>query len=207
MSEKKNRNAYGIDQFYSKKFKTLPFADEWIDFCGCPEQKGSWFIYGNSSNGKTSFTAQLVKYLSNFGRVAYNSMEEGLSESLRIAFQIANITTDDNVLMIDKEPIAQFINRLRKPKSANFVVIDSFQYSGLNAASYKALTNEFSNKLFIIVSHAEGKNPAGRSAKTVHYDANVKVWVEGFKAFPKSRYGGGKPYVIWGEKAAEIWLD
>jgi len=109
--------------------------------------------------------------------------------------------------LLDKEPINELKIRLRKPKSPQFVIIDSLQYSGLNAMQYKLLQSQFSNKLFIIVSHAEGKQPAGRSARTIHYDANVKIWIEGFKAFPKSRYGGGSEFVIWNEKAEQIWLN
>jgi len=34
---------------------------------------------------------------------------------------------------------------------------------------------------------------------TVRYDANVKIYVDKFKAYPTSRYGGGAPYIIWKE--------
>lgn len=198
-----SKTAYGIHQFYSKKFKTLNFDGKWYDFAGKPELSGSWFVWGNSANGKTSFAAQLAKYLGRFSKVAYNSLEEGLSVSLKRAFQTADITPDDNVILLDKEPMPQLIERLRKHKSPNIIIIDSFQYSGLTARSYKQLTDEFSNKLFVFVSHADGKQPAGRSAKTVHFDANVKIWIEGFKAFPNSRYGGGEPFVIWQEGAVK----
>ena len=40
-------------------------------------KKGVWFIWGSSGNGKTSFVMQLCKQLTRFGRVAYNSLEEG----------------------------------------------------------------------------------------------------------------------------------
>lgn len=200
------KKAYGIQQFYSTNFKTLPFDGEWLGFVGQPEPAGSWFVWGNSGNGKTVFTAKLCKYISRFGRVAYNSLEEGLSESLRRAFHIAGIEPSDNILLLDKEPVKNMTERLTRPKSPRFVVIDSFQYSGLNALTYKKLINDFGNKLFVFVSHADGKQPAGRPAKTVHYDSNVKIWVEGFRAFPKSRYGGGEPFDVWKEKTVEIWL-
>ncbi|MEA2041163.1 MAG: hypothetical protein U9N85_01235 [Bacteroidota bacterium] len=199
--------AYGIHQFYNKKFKTLEFTGKWEEFVGKPELSGSWFIWGNSSNGKTSFAAQLSKYLGRFHKVAYNSLEEGLSVSLKKAFQTADITPDDNVMLLDKEPIPELAERLRKHKSPNIIIVDSFQYSRLNALTYKKLIDEFDKKLFVFISHADGKQPSGRSAKTVHFDANVKIWVEGFKAFPNSRYGGGEPLVIWNKGAAEYWME
>ena len=196
----------GVQQFYSKKIKVYEFDGVWEDFCGHPEQSATIFIYGNSANGKTSFAVQFAKYLSTFERVAYNSLEEGLSRSLMLAFQLAEIGKNDNIIVIDKMPIVELRAYLKKPKSPKIVFIDSFQYMNLNAIAFKKLVDEFRNKMFVIISHAEGKQPAGRSAKTVHYDADIKIWIEGFKAFPKSRYGGGEPYVIWADKAEQIWL-
>jgi hypothetical protein len=204
---KNQLKTYGVTQFYSKNFKTLSFTGDWLAMAGEPELSGSWFVWGNSGNGKTAFAVQLAKYLSSFGKVAYDSIEEGLSESLRRAFQIADITEQDNIVLLDKEPIEKLKIRLKKKKSPNFIIVDSFQYTGLSALTYKQLVSEFRNKLFIFISHADGKRPAGRSANTVHYDSNVKIWIEGFKAFAKSRYGGGTPYIIWKEKAEEIWLN
>jgi len=207
MSKPQINSAYGITQFYSKNFKTLPFTGDWFGLVGEPELSGSWFVWGNSGNGKTSFAVQLAKYLSSFGRVAYDSIEEGLSESLRRAFQIANISETDDIILLDKEPIEKLKIRLKKKKSPSFIILDSFQYTGLTAHTYKQLVSEFKNKLFVFISHADGRRPAGRSANTVHYDSNVKIWVEGFKAFAKSRYGGGSEYIIWQQKAEEIWLN
>jgi hypothetical protein len=72
---------------------------------------------------------------------------------------------------------------------------------------YKTLRSLFPQKLFILISHAEGKNPAGRVAKSIKYDAFVKIWVEGYRAFAVSRYGGGEPYTIWDEGADEYWIE
>jgi hypothetical protein len=55
------------------------------------------------------------------------------------------------------------------------------------------------------VSHAEGKEPKGNVAKSVRYDAFVKIWVEGYKAFPQSRFGGGNEFVIWPAGAQKYW--
>lgn len=200
------KRALSIDNLYNQKFKTFDFKGEWLDMVGKPEIKGSWFIWGNSSNGKTVFAAKLAKYLSQFGRVLYNSIEEGASESLKKAFKIAGIAPGDKITPLDKEPIEELRERLKRHKSPNVIIIDSFQYTGLTKDTYKALINEFPTKLFVFISHAEGKQPAGRTAKTVRYDANVKIWIEGFKAIPQSRYGGGEPFIIW-QKGAEIYWN
>ena len=52
-------------------------------------------------------------------------------------------------------------------------------------------------------SHAEGHNPKGAVADAVKFDAFVKVYVEGYRAYPQSRYGGNEPYTVWPEGAAK----
>ncbi len=193
------KRAYSIKDLNKLRFKVMDFDGQWLASIGKPELSGSWIIWGNSGNGKTMFTLQLANYLSKFGRVLYDSLEEGISESLR--YKVKQLNMNKGVLFIDKEPVRDLVLRLEKHKSPSIVIIDSLQYSGLNMHSYKELITRFGKKLFVWVSHAEGKYPAGRTAKSVRYDANVKIWVEKFVAYPQSRYGGGAPYVIWEEKA------
>lgn len=50
------------------------------------------------------------------------------------------------------------------------------------------VTNSSENfDLIIFISHADGKNPAGRSAKSVMYDASLKIYIEGYRAFSKGK--------------------
>ena len=93
--------------------------------------------------------------------------------------------------------------RLRKQRSPKVVIIDSLQYTGLTYTEYKALRDEFRSKLFIFISHANGGSPKGAVANSVKYDAFVKVYVEGYRAYPQSRYGGNVPYTVWPEGAAK----
>ncbi|MEA4949586.1 MAG: ATP-dependent serine protease, partial [Petrimonas sp.] len=52
----------------------------------------------------------------------------------------------------------------------------------------------------------DGKQPAGRAAKSVMYDADMKIWVEGYRAISKGRYIGEKGYFdVWPEKALRYW--
>lgn len=193
--------AISIDQLYRTRLKSLDFKGEWKEAIGIPEPSGVWIIWGNSGNGKTRFALQLAKYLASLGlRVAYDSLEEGVSTSLRIAIRDCNIQeVKRRFILLDKERIPELIQRLEKKKSPQVIFIDSIQYTGLSYADYKQLKDRFRSKLFILVSHADGTQPSGRVARSIRFDANVKVWVEAYKAFAKSRYGGGKPYVIWEE--------
>lgn len=188
------------------KFELMDFEGEWEAFIGAPERSGTWIVWGQSGNGKTRFLLQLIKYLTKFGRVAYNTLEEGARYSFQKAARETNLKeVKRRVIILNREPVEELRVRLRKHKSPDIIVIDSFQYSGLTKAAYIALKEEFPNKLFIYNSHAEGKLPQGRPANFVRYDADVKIRVEGYKAFPVSRYGGGEPYTIWHQGAEEYW--
>jgi len=202
------KRAVSVDQLLKMKFIEMDFENEWLEAFGVPERSGSWIIWGSSGNGKTDFTVKLCKYLTKFGRVAYNTLEEGARKSFQIAVSRNNMReVAKKLIFLNREPIEELRERLKIGKSPNIIIIDSFQYTGLNKKEYIALKEEFPKKLFIFISHAEGKNPEGRPAKFVRYDADVKIRIEGYKAFPVSRYGGGKPLVIWEQGAADYWGD
>lgn len=203
-----DRRAVSVSQLYNTRLNELDFEGRWYDAIGRPEPSGTWLIWGNSGNGKTRFALQLAKYLATLGqKVAYNSLEEGVSLSLRRAITDCNMhEVSHRFIMLDKEHIPQLCARLQKKKSPDVVVIDSIQYTGMTYADYKSLKDRFRTKLFILISHAEGSHPAGRVARSIRFDANVKIWVEGFTAYPRSRYGGEKPLVIWEEGAMKFTM-
>ena len=96
------------------------------------------------------------------------------------------------------------------------VVIDSLQYlDKFYMQQFKALKAEFPDKLFVFISQADksGKNPDGLMAKKIRYDADIKIKVEGFKAFVTTRYEdsdrgeGGADYIVWKQGADEYWAE
>lgn len=196
-----DRRAVSVKQLYSVKLRELAFDGLWQEAIGSPEISGTWLIWGSSGNGKTRFALQLAKYLATLGlRVAYNSLEEGVSISLRNAVADCNIQeVARRFTLLDKERIPELTKRLTRQKSPDVVVIDSIQYTGMTYPDYLSFKEHFRRKLLILVSHADGNNPSGRTARSIRFDANVKIRVEGYVAYPVSRYGGGKSYVIWEE--------
>ena len=198
--------AVTVSDLRAYRAETLDFEGQWLEAIGRPELTGSWIVWGNSANGKTRFALQLAKYLAQFCRVAYNSLEEGLSATMRDAvLAIGMADVQRSFVLLDKEPVNELYERLARRKSPEVVIIDSLQYTGLSYSDYKKLRDRYRNKLFVWISHAEGKEPKGNVAKSVRFDANVKIRVEGYKAFSESRYGGGQPFIIWPKGAEEYW--
>jgi hypothetical protein len=200
------KRAYSVDQILSKKFIDIKFEDEWLATFGEPEASGVWLIWGQSGSGKSRFCMQLAKELTKYGKVAYNSLEEGARKTMQKNIRECRMhEVKKKFIVLNREPIEHLKIRLKKKQAPRFVFIDSFQYTGLTRNQYIKLKEEFPDVLFIFISHAEGKEPQGNTAKFVRYDSDIKIRIEGYKAFPTSRYGGGEPYIIWKEGARDYW--
>ena len=202
-----DRNAKGVREMLSMKYNTFDFRGEWYEAFGLPEKRGVWFVWGNSGNGKTSFVMQLCKYLCRFGRVAYNSLEEGVSLTMQNTLKrFGMMDVNRRFLLLDAENMEQLEIRLNRQKSPDFIVIDSFQYTMMTFKQYIEFKERHKNKLLIFISHADGRLPSGRSAKSAMYNADLKIYVEGYRAFSKGRYIGPMKYFdIWPEEAERYW--
>lgn len=127
------RRALSVSDVMRMKKETYPFEGAWEEAFGHPEKNGVWFVWGNSGNGKTSFLLQLCKELSRFGRVAYDSLEEGASLTMKNAFMTAGMQdVARRFVLLDRENMEQLSARLGKHKSPDIVVIDSFQYTHMS---------------------------------------------------------------------------
>lgn len=179
------------------KFKTFPFEGEWKESFGEPEMNGCWFVYGLSGQGKTNLLMQLAKYLTNFGKVFYNTLEEGPRQSFKTALERNNMQGLGTAFSFESDKFPVLKARLEKKRSPNIIIIDSWQYLGATLADYEKLRAAFPKKLFIINSHASGSKPKGSIAESIMYDADIKIHVRDFAADIISRFGGGKQYIIW----------
>ena len=197
------------------KFEVAEFDGAFLASFGKPELRGSWIIYGGSGSGKTTFVMQLSKYLTRFRRVAYNSLEQGLSLSLQKVWERVEMEDVGNrIILLNKESLQDLKQRLNKKQSPDIVVIDSVQYwHGLKWSDFTGLKDSFPNKLFIFVSHERGSLPDGKLAQKIRYDSDIKIRVEGYKAFVTTRYEvpelseGGADYIIWEEGASKYWAN
>lgn len=199
--------ALTVNEVLNRKRHTFPFSGAWADAFGQPERTGVWFVWGNSGNGKSSFVMQLCKELCKYDRVVYDSLEEGDSMTMHqslLRHGMSDVGRRFNLL--DAEPMDELQERLGRRKSWNIAIIDSFQYTQMSYRDYIRMKEQNRDKLLIFVSHAKGRSPRGSAAESVMYDATLKIWVEGFKAFSKGRFiGETGEYTIWPEGAERYW--
>jgi RecA-family ATPase len=165
-------------------------------------------IWGQSGNGKSNLILELLAALMHYGNILYVSLEEGTEFTMvEKSFRKLNeVNPNGKIMFADHEmTYDELMIRLAKKKSPRFVVIDSIQYLNITYDQYKEMKKRFKKKSFIFISHAKGKNPDGRTADKIRYDAGIKVRVEKYVAFPISRFGGNMPYIIWEQGARKDW--
>lgn len=185
-------------QFIKMQFNTLAFEGEWKDFMGCPEDNFSMLLYGESGNGKTEGEIKFCKYMAQFGNVYFNSNEQGISYSLQTSWIRNDIASmGDKIRLVHKEPYDKMVARLKRKKSAKIVFIDSIQHTKITYDMWLALRAMFPKKIFILISHSDGRLPQGAAAKAILYDVDVKVYVKDFVMYGRGRFGGGKSYIIY----------
>lgn len=188
--------------------RVLAVSPEWQGCLGEEiARRGIVFIWGNSGNGKSSAVMAFAKMLAGAGKVLYISKEEGYSLSFQNTLRRFGMQEcGASFQVIDNESMEGLAERMAKPKSPEFIVIDSVQAMGIGSKQYKQLRERFRNKLLVLVSQADGKRPLGRAAVSMMYDADLKIWVEGHTAFSKGRFmGETKEFVTWEDGARRYW--
>ena len=196
------------------RFDLAQFEGVWLASFGKPELRGAWIIFGESGSGKTHFALELLKYISQFvDRVAYDTLEQGLSKSFQTAWNDADMqSVGTKVVVYHKEQIEALSERLRRRKSPQVVVIDSITAMvGFTRPMFARLLEEFPDKLFIFLAHEENGKPYPAIAQHIRKLSEVKCRVAGFTAYITTRFqskeGGGDNFVIWEEGAAAYEAD
>ncbi|MFT4168037.1 MAG: hypothetical protein QM653_02810 [Dysgonomonas sp.] len=201
--------SYGIKQLKSIRYKVFEFVGKWFMLLGKPEKGVTWFIWGNSGNGKSTACAIIAYMLAQNTKVLYLALEEKRGKSIRSKLLEVGFNDDSkNFQLLAKSSYSELVQRLHKRNSEEVIIIDSLQYWGISYKQYQQLIETFPDKTFIFVSHARGKDPKGATADSIHYDAGIKIWVEGGRIEVKHRFeGGGGQMVVIPELAERYWND
>lgn len=195
-------------QVLTIKFDTIRLGGGWDECVGEIETTGIWFIWGNSGNGKTSAVVSLCKELSAFGKVLYNSREEGVSLTMQNTLRRYGMGELGSRFQLANMSLQELDEKISQQRSPKFVVLDSFQFMGLTYKDFRAFCEKHKNKMLIFVSRTRGRQPEGRAAISAMYDASCKIWVEGYKAFSKGRFVRTTgEMTIWDEGAKKYWSD
>ena len=204
-----------IQQLAKKQYADVVGIDQ--DFLDCYGNIDSAFdiiFFGDSSNGKTTAVAGFIeKLITLFNcKCNYISYEEGHGKTMKMLLieQYKLFEKHGNCLTLyENFTYEQLDYYIYQQRSAKIWVFDSIQASGLTYEEIKALKSKYvmgkAKKIFVFISWADGKLPSGAVAKSVRYYANIKVRVEGFIQFIRSRYGSKKNFTGYPEGAKTYW--
>lgn len=119
------------DEILQRHYDVIPFENEWYDLLGTPEYGFVMNIYGEKFAGKSTFALRLLKYLQNFGKCIYFSVEEGDKLTVQSKLRALNIRGLD----ISTEQLPQAI--LKMASKYDFVLIDSLSSAKIDAQSLR----------------------------------------------------------------------
>jgi archaellum biogenesis ATPase FlaH len=193
------------------KHKTMAFTGKWLDSFGEPPVSGNWIIYGTSGSGKTAFALQLAKYLTNFDRVLYWSLEQGNTKTFQSAWKrekMADCGTD--IVVADEDVSFEMIEKMMgQRKGRGILIIDSLtplKGQSFNIIAYDRFRKRMKNKLLIWLSHEKNGIPDTNVGDYIMKLADLKMRVEGFKVITNSRAGDKmKDFIVW-EKGANEYM-
>lgn len=138
------RRAYSPGEIIARKYEPLPWGSRWSGPFGCPDINELWFISGQSASGKSSFVMQLAYELCGYDSVLYLSYEEGLNQSFQqrlIRFHMDDMRGRFRVAIDDT--LEELTERLARPKSPHFIIVDSFQVAGWTYDQVSTLVKRF----------------------------------------------------------------
>lgn len=203
-----------ISNIESIRHEYLDFTGEWYEAFGRPERSGCWIIYGKSGTGKSSFALQLARQMDELGlRVLFLTLEMGTCADFQADLRTVGIRSGVNkITFVESCTIDELDDYLSRQRSPDVVFIDSVQYfekqCGATSEGIIRLRKKYPRKIFVFVSHVDGKEVEGKTAYDVKRDSYKRIYVEGWKASYTGRGKGGPQgyYVVWADGYRRYWL-
>lgn len=196
------KRVYTPKDIESKKYECFDWDGEWLSAFGNPAMNSRWFVLGPSASGKSSFVMQLAKKLCEYGPTLYMSYEEGVGMEFQRRLKLMKMNeVQGRFVVTPDDTYKEIMDRLSKPKSPRFVVVDSFQVSDWSYEQALELMKRYPQKGFVFISQEYKGQPIGKAATRLRYIADMKIRVAGYKAYCQGRSAGspGNYYVVWKE--------
>ena len=196
------KRAYTPRDIEAKKYECFDWDGEWLQAFGNPAINSKWVVLGPSASGKSSFVMQLSKKLCQYGPVLYLPFEEGVGMEFQRRLKLMKMgEVQGRFTVAPDDTLEELAERLSRPKSPRFVIVDSFQVSEWTYEQALDLMKRFPQKGFVFISQEYKGQPMGKAAIRLRYIADMKVRVAGYKAYCQGRSAGepGNYYVVWEE--------
>lgn len=196
------------------KHTYIPFTEKFTDAFGKREKGGIWIVYGKAGSGKSRFVMDLAKEFAEIGmKVMFATLEMGYCSDFKQELHNAGINRSHSITYTEDLTCEDLDELLSRQRSPDVVIIDSIQYfvKQYDATAEKIieLRKKYRKKIFLYISHVEGKEVEGKEAYAVKRDSFVRINVAGYRAIYVGRGKAGKTgyYTIWEEGAEKFWLQ
>ena len=165
-------------------FDTITLTDEY-QFMGHPESNFYMALYGQPGEGKSTWAVNFAHYLSNnFGKVLYNSSEEGISKSLQ------NKSKDLRSQYLYFSNYRNFDDLKKEIEKGRyrFIFIDSINDMKITPEELQSLRNKFYKSGFVGILQST-KGGSFKGSNDFAHDCDIKIQFNNFQPIvEKNRY-------------------
>ena len=194
------------DKLARMDYDVYDFDGEFFDLVGKPARPFHCMVFGRPKQGKSIFSFQFARYLSQFGKVLYIASEEGFGGTLQK--KIKDFGLQDNQFVNFSN--AKGMEEMRKViPGHDFVFIDSVNYSRLEVEDVEQLKREFSKTSFITIQQAT-KGGQFRGSQEYAHNCDIIIEVISGVAHQTGRFQAASEYEIFKqpeEEAGESQAD
>ena len=183
------------------EFESLEMDNGWEEFMQSPAKNLKIGISGKPKNGKTAGSLQLANYLTKFGNVLYNFVDQGFNKSTKDLWIMSGLSTNSNATPTDIRTLDELEKEIKTGKYS-FVFIDMINdYIDMEKITPQEFKNRFIVKYpnvgYVLVFEVTKGGDFKGDQKWMHIvDAIAEV--ENFCMEIRGRYGMGH-HVIWEE--------
>lgn len=171
------------------RFKTFRYMGDFKNLIGEPETNFKCLVSGKRGGGKSTFMLMWANYHArNFGKVLYNSNEEGARLTMQDKLKRLNITTP-NLHISEHKNFTDLFAFLKANKGVySALFIDSLTRCGMDAEQIRILSEAFP-ELAIIYIVQQTKEGHSRGSAANEFDVDIVIYVnDGIAVTDKNRF-------------------
>ncbi len=182
---------YSIKTIREKNYHGVEFAPEFVELLGSPEANFTGMFYGKSGSGKSVQLLKLCEHYSEtYGKVLYNTHEEGVNKTIRKRIEDHNINSQ-KLYMGDRIDFELLCKKI-KSNSYRMIVLDSVNVMKFTVAQLLELRRLFAKRKLAVVMVAFGTQMGStRNVDDLLHACDIKVFFKDGVAYSHGRYTSG----------------
>lgn len=183
------------------QFDSLQMDQGWENFMQDPAKNMRLAIWGKPKNGKTAGSLQMANYLTKFGNVLYNFVDQGFNKSTQDLWLSSGLANNNKAVPTDVQTLDELEKEIKTGKYT-FVFIDMISdyinREGIKPYEFKERFIKKYPKVSFILIFEVTKSGDFKGDQGWTHIVDAIVTVEDFCMENRGRYGMGH-HIIWEE--------